>query len=248
MHRTFTIAEIRNENYRTKTLIFDRALSSEPGQFIMAWLPGVNEKPYSIAGADPFSMTVVAVGPFSEALHALSPGDRVWIRGPLGQGFRLVGQRQLPEQPGRHILLAGGGYGVAPLYFLAQRAIASGATVDVCIGAGTADDVLLADAFERLGAAVQVMTEDGSLGRQGLVTVAVEAAIEARTPATVYGCGPVPMLEAVEALSHNHGIPHQLSWEARMRCGMGLCGECEVHGREKDGWLACVDGPVSVGS
>ncbi|MCD6287295.1 MAG: dihydroorotate dehydrogenase electron transfer subunit, partial [Anaerolineae bacterium] len=44
-----------------------------------------------------------------------------------------------------------------------------------------------------------------------------------------------------------HGIPHQLSWEARMRCGMGLCGECEVHGREKDGWLACVDGPVSEG-
>jgi len=242
MHQTFAIAEIHSENYRTKTLIFDRALPSEPGQFVMAWLPNVDEKPYSIAGADPFSMTVVAVGPFSEALHALQQGDRVWIRGPLGQGFRLPG-----SSAGEHVLLAGGGYGVAPLCFLAQRAAASGVTVDVCIGAQTADDVLLAGAFEHLGAAVHVMTNDGSLGRQGLVTAAVKAAMGTRTPAAVYGCGPVPMLEAVELLCRDRGIPHQLSWEARMRCGMGLCGECEVHGRERDGWLACKDGPVSEG-
>ncbi len=242
MHQTFTITEIHCENYRTKTLVFDRSLPSEPGQFVMAWLPTIDERPYSIAGADPFSMTVVAVGPFSEALHALQLGDHVWIRGPLGQGFRLPAQ-----VAGEYILLAGGGYGVAPLCFLAQRAVASGVTVDVCIGARTAEDVLLVDAFERLGAAVHVTTDDGSLGRQGQVTAAVEAAIEARIPVTVYGCGPVPMLEAVEQMCRDHGIPHQLSWEARMRCGMGLCGECEVHGREKDGWLACVDGPVSEG-
>jgi len=242
MHQTFAIADIHYENYRTKTLVFDRALPSEPGQFVMAWLPTVDERPYSVAGDDPFSMTVVAVGPFSEALHALQPGDRVWIRGPLGQGFRLPTQGA-----GKHILLAGGGYGVAPLYFLAQRAVASGLTVDVCIGALSADDVLLADAFERLGAAVHVMTADGSLGRQGLVTAAVEAVTGTRAPVAVYGCGPVPMLEAVETMCRDHSIPHQLSWEARMRCGMGLCGECEVHGRERDGWLACVDGPVWEG-
>lgn len=242
MHKTYTIAGIRDENYRTKTLIFDRVLPSEPGQFVMAWLPDVDEKPYSIAGSDPFSMTVVAVGPFSEALHALQPGDRVWIRGPLGQGFRL------PENAeNNHILLAGGGYGVAPLHFLAQQAIASGLTVDVCIGARTAEDILLADACRHLGAAVYVTTDDGSLGQRGVVTVAVEDAIAGQRPATIYGCGPVPMLEAVEALCRSREIPHQLSWEARMRCGMGLCGECEVHGREKDGWLACKDGPVSVG-
>ena len=118
MHQTFTITEIHCENYRTKTLVFDRSLPSEPGQFVMAWLPTIDERPYSIAGADPFSMTVVAVGPFSEALHALQLGDRVWIRGPLGQGFRLPAQ-----VAGEYILLAGGGYGVAPLCFLAQRAV-----------------------------------------------------------------------------------------------------------------------------
>ena len=140
MHQTFIITEIHTENYRTKTFIFDKPLpDAQPGQYVMAWLPDVGEKPFSIAGADPLALMVVAVGPFSEALHGLNVGDRVWVRGPLGQGFALRGQ---------HHLLVGGGYGVAPLLFLARTALAAGHTVEVCIGARTAEDVLLAGAFE----------------------------------------------------------------------------------------------------
>lgn len=239
MHQTFTIDAIHEENTRTRTLVFDRRLASEPGQFVMVWLPGVGERPYSIAAADPFALMVVAVGPFSEALHALEEGDRVWVRGPLGQGFRL------PDAPTqRHLLLVGGGYGVAPLRYLAQVARAADFTVEVCIGARTAHDLLLADGFRDLGCRVHLSTDDGSAGHEGLVTDLVGDAMWRRAPDTVYACGPAPMLEAVEALSRERGVPHQLSWEARMRCGMGICGACEVHGRDVDGWLACHDGPV----
>ena len=126
MHETFRIIRVRRENDRTKTLMFDHALPAKPGQFVMAWLPGVDEKPFSIAADDPLALMVVAVGPMSEALHRLGVGDRVWIRGPLGQGFRL------PDDPGsKRMLLVGGGYGVAPLLFLARRALEAGCAVDV---------------------------------------------------------------------------------------------------------------------
>jgi dihydroorotate dehydrogenase electron transfer subunit len=240
MHETFTVTQVRSENDRTQTLIFDHELPSQPGQFVMAWLPGIDEKPFSIASADPLTLLVVAVGPMSEAMHRLAVGDRLWIRGPLGQGFRL------PDEPeGKRALLIGGGYGVAPLRFLAHRARRAGCLVDVCIGAGAVGDVLWVEAFERTGADVVITTEDGSLGTAGLVTVASEAAIQRRPPDVVYACGPVPMLEAVERQCRAHGLPHQLSWEAHMRCGIGLCGSCELEGR--DGWLACQDGPVSFG-
>ncbi len=263
MHQTFTITEIRTENYRTKTFIFDRALpEAQPGQYVMAWLPDVGEKPFSIAGSDPLALMVVAVGPFSEALHRLRVGDRVWVRGPLGQGFALHGA---------HHLLVGGGYGVAPLLFLARTSLAAGQSVDVCIGARTSEDVLLAEAFmstdstdfnglrERKSVSsvqsvekVRITTEDGTLGERGLVTQAVEAAIAARRPDSVYACGPTPMLTALARLCEKHSLPHQFSWEAHLRCGLGICGTCELDTQTRQaaripaGWLVCKDGPVRI--
>lgn len=261
MHETFRITQIHTENYRTKTLVLDKPLvGAQPGQYVMAWLPEVGEKPFSIAGADPLTLMVVEVGPFSAALHRLAVGDRVWARGPLGQGFALQG---------RHHLLVGGGYGVAPLLFLAREAAAAGHTVEVCIGARTAAEVLLVEEFVSTDLTdgtdlpeenplksvpsidqLSVTTEDGSLGARGLVTEAVEAAIQARRPDCVYACGPTPMLVALARLCRRRALPHQLSWEAHMRCGMGLCGDCELDAATRQaagapvGWLTCKDGPV----
>ncbi len=251
VHQVFTIARIRNENYRTKTFVFEAGLAARPGQFVMAWLPGVDEKPFSIAGTDPLQLMVVAVGPFSEALHRLQAGERVWVRGPMGNGFKVQGKR---------LLLVGGGYGVAPLLFLAREAIAAGCAVEVCIGARTAADVLLVNEFERTGAVVRVATEDGTLGTAGLVTAATEGVINTSRPDMVYACGPVKMLEAVDRQCEAHTLPRQLAWEAHMRCGMGLCGSCELvyphsdphplplspqgRGECGTGWLVCLDGPV----
>jgi dihydroorotate dehydrogenase electron transfer subunit len=241
-HYTYTIVETRRENPRTRTLVFDRALPAQPGQFVMAWLPGVDERPFSIAEDAPLALTVAAVGPFSERLHGLNVGDRVWVRGPLGQGYRL------PQAPaGRRLLLVGGGYGAAPLHFLARTALDAGMVVEACLGARTSRALLLVEAFRSLGIAVRVTTEDGTSGTQGLITRAFERAVGAARPDLVCACGPVGMLEALERQCLALGLPHQLSWEAHMRCGMGLCGACEVHGRRSEGWLACQDGPVSFG-
>jgi dihydroorotate dehydrogenase electron transfer subunit len=235
LHRPFTIASIRTENDRAKTLVFHAGLPAQPGQFVMVWLPGVDEKPFSIAAPEPLTLTVVAVGPFSQALHRLAVGDRIWIRGPLGQGYQLAG---------KHLLLVGGGYGVAPLLFLARTALAAGCTVQVCIGARTAADVLLVDDLQRVGASTHITTEDGSLGTAGLVTIATQAAINSHRPDTVYACGPVKMLEAIDRQCEVCNLPRQLSWEAHMRCGIGLCGSCELPS-SGSGWLTCLDGPVS---
>jgi len=75
LHRPFTVAGIRSENHCTQTLVFRESLPAQPGQFVMAWLPGVGEKPFSLAAADPLALTIVAVGPFSRATHRLSVGD-----------------------------------------------------------------------------------------------------------------------------------------------------------------------------
>jgi dihydroorotate dehydrogenase electron transfer subunit len=240
MHQRFEVVGVRTLNYRTKTLVFDRALpAAQPGQFVMLWLPGVDERPYSIAGRAPMTLTVVAIGPFSEALHNLGVGDALWVRGPLGQGFRLPASPQ-----GKRLVLVGGGYGVAPLLFLAHEAVIAGCDVTAVVGARTGEDVLLDGEFGSAGVEVLVTTEDGSRGSVGTVVPAVERLIGQGAADILYACGPVGMLEALERVCLGHAIPHQLSWEARMRCGMGLCGTCEVHGRS-DGWLACHDGPVA---
>ncbi|MBS1252452.1 MAG: Dihydroorotate dehydrogenase B (NAD(+)), electron transfer subunit [Anaerolineales bacterium] len=252
------IRRVIDENARTKTLVLDASIDATPGQFIMAWLPGFDEKPFSLANDDPVTITVARVGPFTTLLHergaglpvrGTQTGDRVWIRGPFGHGFALAGER---------LLLVGGGYGVAPMGFLARRALKQGCHVTIAVGARTADDLLpgvlgthgvfgthpdhAALPFVDLGVELHTTTEDGSGGQQGLVTDAVEPLLAAGEVDTVYACGPHGMLVALDGLCREHGVPAQLSWEAYMRCGLGLCGSCEHDGR-----LLCVDGPVLAG-
>ena len=234
--QTYKITEIRQENATNKTFVLNGKLDAQPGQFVMAWLPGMQDKPFSLAHADPISLTIAAVGPLSRALHNLAVGDPIWLRGPLGRGFQLDGQ------PGDHLLLIGGGYGVAPLRYLAESALAQGYRVSVIVGARRQEDLLLIAAFEALGAAIWATTENGSTGLKGLVTDAIEPVFESQwgRPALVCTCGPIGMLRAVAMRCATEKIPVQVSWEAHMRCGIGLCGSCEVGA----GWLTCLDGPV----
>lgn len=228
-----------NEN--TTWLTLDGDIEGMPGQFVMSWLPGIGEKPFSIASMSPLALLVVDVGPCSHAIHQLKPGDLIWIKGPLGHGFTLEGD---------NLILVGGGYGSAPLLPLAKAARNQGKNVVVCLGAQTGQGLLLSDSFLDMGCQIAFATEDGSMGSKGLVTNIVKQAFRDSGINTLYACGPVGMLSALADLCRLHRINYQLSWEAHMRCGMGLCGSCEVP-RSSDqalpvGWLACYDGPVFI--
>jgi dihydroorotate dehydrogenase electron transfer subunit len=237
---------IRQENSATNSLIFDQPLiNAHPGQFVMVWLPGIGEKPYSILDCEPFSIAVTSVGTFSNTLFNLKIGSRVWARGPFGQGFGLAGNRHL---------LVGGGYGAAPLLFLARQACHRNDEVKVCLGARSSGDILMADAFKTLGCEVFITTNDGSLGEKGLVCQAVKSVLRHFDADTLYACGPIPMLSALAGICKQKKISSQLSWEAQMRCGIGLCGSCELDEAVRQsagipvGWLTCNDGPVYINS
>ena len=230
------------ENSHTKTLRFNGGLEGAmPGQFVMVWLPGVGEKPFSIAAARPLALTISDVGPVSHALNEIGVGEKVWIRGPFGQGYRLIGKRHL---------LVGGGYGAAPLAFLAEEALKQGHQVGVCLGAKTEEDLLMESKLSGMGCLMRVATNDGSKGLKGLVTKQVKKAILENKPDSLYACGPTGMLLALAELCKQHNLPCQLSFEGLMRCGVGLCGSCELaeglcaRVGLPGGWLACHDGPV----
>lgn len=226
------IRQIRIETRRVRTFILDMAIpEAQPGQFVMLWLPGVDEKPISIAYPDPLTLTVARVGPFSTALHRVREGDWLGVRGPFGRGFSI--------HPDRPALLIGGGYGIAPLYFLAVRAIQQGIPTTAVVGARRATDLLYEDRFRDLGVELLVATDDGSIGERGtVVDVARRRAASNPRPA-VYACGPERMLVAVLRLCQEYGLPGQVSVERYMKCGFGICGQCALNGL-----LVCQDGPV----
>jgi dihydroorotate dehydrogenase electron transfer subunit len=230
-----TIRSIKADNYRTKTLELDNALDAVPGQFVMAWLPRFDEKPFSLVDANPITVMITDVGPFSHLVHQLQVGDRLWLRGPFGHGFTLDPTR-------RRIALVGGGYGVAPLLWLARTAPAFNITA--VVGARTAADLLYLDRFRALAdqtprIEIVATTEDGSFGLPGRVTDALAPRIAAGQIDAIYACGPHGMLTALQTLAAAHHLPCQLSWEAYMRCGIGICGACEHQGQ-----VLCLDGPV----
>lgn len=236
----------------------------DPGQFAMLaaadrWGGGTDERPFlprafSVArrhGDGTLDFVLEDVGPGTERLCELDPGDEVWLLGPLGRGFA-------PPRDGRRPVLVGGGVGIAPLMIWQ----------DVL---GDADVVLgFRDAAHAEGATLlrdaRVATDDGSVGHHGLVTellaeiggfalrssppsapgkpgAAEGAQTSVRRYVEVYACGPPPMLEAVRALCEEHGVPAQLALESGMACGFGACFGCVVPTR--DGYVRlCVDGPV----
>ena len=224
------ITRVIEENARVKTFVLEAAVEADPGQFIMVWLPRTGEKPFSLVDADPVTITVAKVGPFTEKLHQLRINDRIWFRGPLGQGFELRGER---------ILLIGGGWGVAPLAFLAQRAVGAGRQVTAVIGAQSRADLIFPQRFAELGCSVVLATEDGSAGNRGLATDVAESLLGRGEVDAVYACGPEAMLNRVLELCRDHGLSCQLSLEKYMRCGLGVCGSCQ-----RKGMLVCRDGPV----
>jgi dihydroorotate dehydrogenase electron transfer subunit len=226
-----------------------------PGQFYMlaaagVWGGGGDERPYlprafSYArarvesGGLALSFLLEAVGPGTERLSELAPDEGLALVGPLGVGFR-------PPAEGTRPVLVGGGIGAAPLLCWLEELAAPPSAGSPAGGLA----VLLgfrgaahAQAAALFAGEPQVVTDDGSVGRQALVTELLATELDGDPRATVYACGPPQMLEAVRALCAERDVPAQLAMESGMACGFGACFGCVVP--TSNGYVRlCVDGPV----
>lgn len=225
-----TIAQVVTENDKVKTFVTQAKIKAQPGQFILVWLPKVAEKPFAVVDDKPLTLTVAKVGNFTKALHKLKKGDRIWFRGPFGKGVF--------KKKGKNHLLVGGGYGVAPLYFLAEKLLSKSKTT-IIIGAKSKKELLFEKRFKKLGMKVLVTAEDGSKGRKGLATEAQEKILSEKKIGCVYACGPEPMLKKIVDICKTYRVRYQVSLETIIKCGFGVCGSCSRSGR-----LICLDGPV----
>jgi dihydroorotate dehydrogenase electron transfer subunit len=217
--------------YQALTLAAPRiAEGARPGQFVHL-LAGEDRsfplrRPFSIwrverPGVGPGTVEVVfdVVGAGTRALAQLRPGDVVDALGPLGRPF------DPPEAPAG-CLLVGGGYGAAPLFFLATELRARGCRVDLVTGAATAARLLDPTGAGRLGSGLTVTTDDGSAGRRGLVTDPLPELLAGTGAERVYACGPMPMLAAVSRVAAAAGAACQVAVEEQMACGTGICFSC----------------------
>jgi len=256
--------------YRVFSLLDREGPLPEPGQFYMLaterhWEQG-GGRPFlpralSVADAHPLTSRLVpdsetkrelggvrldflldAVGPGTERLCDLEPGEAVWVNGPLGNAFSSP--RELaPGAAGA--ILVGGGIGIAPLALLRRRFAAQNVPIRVLLGfrdqahSGGLDDLFAC-------CEVGLASDDGHLGHHGYVTdllAQMLAGDDARS-AAVYACGPPPMLDAVAELCLPRNVPCELAMEAPMACGYGACFGCAVPRGDGTYLRLCVDGPV----
>jgi dihydroorotate dehydrogenase electron transfer subunit len=239
--RTTCILSVKTESPTVKTFTFKDKTCAEakPGQFLMLWIPGVDEIPLSILDANEDGTVSVAakkVGEATQALHKKKVGEIVGLRGPFGNTFTL--------KEGK-ILMIGGGTGIAPLLFLSRKLASKTPKLIFVIGAKTKEELLFTD---RLGAICSrgnlvATTEDGSYGIKCLATTPLESLLAKEKFDMIYTCGPELMMLKAFVLAEKHRIAIEASLERLMRCAIGLCGSCVV-GK----YRVCRDGPVFTSS
>jgi dihydroorotate dehydrogenase electron transfer subunit len=220
------IKEIFDVAHNIKAFKLDRKFEFTPGQFVMAWIPGAGEKPFSLADED--MLVVKRVGPFTSKLFERDEGDRLWIRGPYGRGF---------EPKGKRIALVAGGIGIPPLYALAKLWNERFKRITLIYGAKRREELALMD-VEKYVDELITTTDDGSSGIKGFPTDVLRERKDEFDQ--VYACGPEPMLQGVLRIMDYSCV--QVSMERRMKCGIGVCGSCSL-GK----YLVCRDGPVFKG-
>ena len=222
------IQEIVEETPSIRTFVFDREIAARPGQFVMVWVPGVDEIPMALSS--PSSITVQKVGDATAALFTMRAGDRIGLRGPYGNGFTVSGRT----------LAIGGGVGASPLLPL----VTAGQVDTYLLGARTASELLFADRI-RESATLMVATDDGTAGHHGFVTQLM-ARVDLADYSHICVCGPEVMMAAVLAVLDREGCAErgQFSLHRYMKCGVGLCGSCCT---DPHGLRVCKDGPVFTG-
>lgn len=256
---------IARDTYRIRFRCPEIARRILPGQFLMLRLAGYNDpligRPLALfdtfdderdqpAGVD---VVYLVKGKLTRRLARFQPGQLLDVWGPLGNGFPTLDCRQL--------IFVAGGIGQTPFLAFGREALGKRRygdptrhvpvceRVTMCYGARTADMLAGLEDFSDAGFDLRVATEDGSAGQRGLVTRALEDALQhADRSRYMVACGPEPMLKAVAEMARSTETPCLVSLETPMACGVGICFTCVTRvvdgGGQWDYKRTCVDGPV----
>jgi dihydroorotate dehydrogenase electron transfer subunit len=239
--RAVRIKKIIKETPLVHSYIFDYPMRAKPGQFVNIWIPGVDEKPMSIAFDDgkEYTLSIAAIGGMTKELAKKRVGEYIGIRGPYGTHFSW--------KRGERIAMLAGGYGAGPLYFAASQAVAQNCHVDFFLGARSKEHLLFAKKIKALPRTrFFPSTNDGSSGFKG---TNVECWLKEMANLSLKGarydfiltCGPELMMKVVSDIAWKKKIDAQVSVERYMKCGFGICGNCCV---DDLGITTCQNGTV----
>jgi dihydroorotate dehydrogenase electron transfer subunit len=230
---------------------------ARPGQFVALAVGGdtaatLLRRCFSIHRVSPsgtyggtVDVVVAAHGPGTTWLARLALHDEVDLVGPLGKPFPL------PKEPVPCVLV-GGGYGSAPLFWLAEQLAERGCHVEMVLGAASEDRLFGVVEARRAADGLTVTTDDGSAGTRGWVSDVLTQVIRLSQAGVVYGCGPMGMLRSITEVAATEGAVAQVAVEESMACGIGVCMTCVLPVTAADGTTtmvrSCVEGPVFRGS
>ena len=240
------IVKIKQESIETvsmKSLYFDDELSakSQPGQYLMIWIPGIDEIPMSISfmsDENQSAVTVRNVGLATNELFSMKTNQQIGLRGPYGKGFNIDNIE--------NALIVAGGSGGVPLGPLSDLLRKKEIKFTCIIGVPVAEELLFLERHQlnakAVGGIVLPITEDGSHGTIGLASEIAEKDFNETAYTEIYTCGPEQMIKKIVDLGLDNSIPVQASLERIIKCGIGICGSCVL-----DSLRVCKDGPVFDG-
>jgi len=218
------ISDVVSEGKDQKSFFFKHSMECRPGQFIMVWVPGIDEKPMAVSyhSKNEFAFTCHSIGKATKAMLNMKKGDKLGIRGPYGNSFSEK----------KDACVVAGGIGIASVSTLIDAL----KNPIVIYGARSKDLLVYTKRFRNM----MITTDDGSFGRKGYTTdVLDEVLSKNKKIKQVYACGPEIMMKKVLEICNRHKVECEASVERYMSCGFGICGKCMVDDR-----IVCMDGPI----
>ena len=242
--RMVTIEDIVQETPSVKTFFFSDKLSNlaKPGQFLMVWIPRIEELPLSIMISERKNYAAITIrkhGYGSTSLFEMKIGDKLGIRGPYGNSFML-------KENFKNIILIGGGTGLVPLVRLLDTIKHKKIKIIMIIGSRSKIEIFFIDLIKKILEnnnifKILISTEDGSFGKKGYPMDILKDVLSEETDNIdmIYTCGPELMMKKIFDMAVLKKIPIQASLERYMKCGIGICSSCCINDM-----LVCYDGTI----
>ena len=222
------ISQVVQEGKSQKSFFFKHHIDCKPGQFIMVWLPSIDEKPMAISycNKNEFAFTSQAIGKFTNSLDKLKKGNKVGIRGPYGNSFSAK----------NNACVVAGGVGLSSLSTL----IDSLKNPLIIYGARSKEHLIYLKRYKNKK--MIVTTDDGSYGRKGFTTDVLQESLKSNKKnkiKIVYTCGPEIMMKKIFEICNKYKVELEASLERYLKCSFGICGACMI-----DDKIVCIDGPI----